>query len=1054
MPKTPFSVAIADAYTRKDFAAMRTLADTALAQHPADDYAAYLLGIALRELGALQEAEAAFNKAIAINPDASNAKLHLATTLRRMGKEDEAEKAFKALLKTFPHNDAVAGNLSFLFNTQKRYKETKALLTPFVAKNSVDEGVIINFGNACRGTGDIKRARTMYERALKLNGRWRNGALANMAMLDFQENKLKQARQTLVQLHEAGTIPPEGYLNLALIDSREDQTETALEWLRLAEEQGFMTPASIVNYASNKAKLGDPLAGIERIRTYCATHPADFSLFGEWLSIAQKNCCFEDVRTASKHILQLVQKNKLDGISEGYLFGLMACDGLSPQQVLRMAQQVASRISIQQKHFVTALPVNQKKTQPKKLRIGYLSADFRDHPVAHLMIGIFKNHDRAKFEVYGYNIGKEDHSVYRYRSIAYLDTFVEAAEMGFEELAQRIHEDKIDVLIDLCGYTECCKPQTLCYKPAPVIISYLGFVGTLGIPEVDYIIADDIVMPQKLAHFYTEKPIYIPRCYQATDGTLQMETVTRTEMGLPEDRFVFASFNNTYKMNPRFVGLWARLLTLCPDAVLWLYAKGLVRDNLVNEFTRLGVDPSRLFFYKRQTKARFLGALACADLFLDSSPYNAGTTASDALYAGCPVLTLPEAIYSSRMAASIVTHAGLQELVCSSEEDYIETAKRLYEDTEYRKNIRTKAEQARTTRLFDTIDATRCLESAYSAAYARFAAGKKPAHITIPDPGWTKDNTHQRPFAGTKLNQEEITAITQKLRTLGGEKAVETFREHITPVATQTTQAEQVQSVEKSTPEPNTAEQTEVRNFFNPVFWGTKDPDTFSDLMRIAAKQTTGYHFADNMFVFQRNNSMLHDECFVDAWKKNCISKNDTAIVWRRYILAMAGFHCQHLEGDFVECGAYEGSGSKIVLDYLGGKSFPKTFWLYDLFEHPKDSVHHAMPSHGKELHSQVLQRFAEYKNVNIYKGFLPDVLKEGSPEKIAWLHLDLNQAPAEIGCLDALFDRVVPGGMIILDDYEMLFYRAQKRAEDDWFGKRGYKVFPLPTSQGFVIKR
>lgn len=243
-------------------------------------------------------------------------------------------------------------------------------------------------------------------------------------------------------------------------------------------------------------------------------------------------------------------------------------------------------------------------------------------------------------------------------------------------------------------------------------------------------------------------------------------------------------------------------------------------------------------------------------------------------------------------------------------------------------------------------------------------------------------------------------------------------------------------------------------NFFTTVFWGAKDPDVFADLMQIAAKQTSGYHFADNMFVFQRNNSMFHDDPFVKSWSDNALAPSDKAIVWRRYILAMAAYHCQHLEGDFVECGAYQGVGAKTVIDYLGGPEFKKTFWLYDMFEHNAEMVNHAMPEHGSELFGEVQARFKDYPRVKILKGFLPDVLQVGSPEKIAYLHIDLNQAPAEIATLDALFERVVPGGMIILDDYEMLFYREQKFAEDTWFGARGYKVFPLPTSQGFVIKR
>lgn len=245
-----------------------------------------------------------------------------------------------------------------------------------------------------------------------------------------------------------------------------------------------------------------------------------------------------------------------------------------------------------------------------------------------------------------------------------------------------------------------------------------------------------------------------------------------------------------------------------------------------------------------------------------------------------------------------------------------------------------------------------------------------------------------------------------------------------------------------------------VMNYFCDVFWGTKDPKKFTNLMRQAAELTTAYHFGDNMFLFQRNNSMFNDQLFLKAWQENIMTDPDKTIIWRRYILAMAGFHCQQLEGDFVECGAYMGTGAKTVIDYLGGQNFKKTFWLYDMFEHNEKMVNHPMQHHGPQLFTQVINRFNGYKNVKILKGFLPDVLKQGCPEKIAYLHLDLNQAPAEIATLEALFDLVVPGGMIILDDYEMVFYRPQKLAEDVWFGNRGYKVFPLPTSQGFVIKR
>lgn len=245
----------------------------------------------------------------------------------------------------------------------------------------------------------------------------------------------------------------------------------------------------------------------------------------------------------------------------------------------------------------------------------------------------------------------------------------------------------------------------------------------------------------------------------------------------------------------------------------------------------------------------------------------------------------------------------------------------------------------------------------------------------------------------------------------------------------------------------------QVYDYKIPIFWGTKDPRLFAAILDALATQTSGIHFADNMFCWQRTNSMFRDTLFVNVWKKNIVSDNDRTIVWRRYLLALAAWHCAHLEGDFVECGCYEGVGSKIMIDYLGDMGRAKHFWLYDLFEYPKNALHHSMPHHGPNLHAEVVKRFAGYPNVHILKGLLPDTL-ERSPEKIALLHLDLNNAPSEIACLERLFDRIVPNGILILDDYEYLYYHEQKEAEDAFFAKRGYRVFPLPTSQGIVLKR
>jgi hypothetical protein len=246
-----------------------------------------------------------------------------------------------------------------------------------------------------------------------------------------------------------------------------------------------------------------------------------------------------------------------------------------------------------------------------------------------------------------------------------------------------------------------------------------------------------------------------------------------------------------------------------------------------------------------------------------------------------------------------------------------------------------------------------------------------------------------------------------------------------------------------------------LKSFFMPVFWLADAERVERHARRLADAVQPGLHFADNLLTWGRNNSMLEDDAFVRAWSDNAESDADKAIVWRRYVLACAAYHCAHLDGDFVECGAYTGVGVKTVVDYLGGVEFPKTFWLYDLFEHDPSMRHPRMPAHGPDLHARIVAKFRSYPQVKVCKGRIPDVFAGATPERIAYLHIDLNEAPAELAALDHLFERVVPGGFVILDDYEWAgAYRAQKLAEDPWFASRRYRVMPLPTGQGLVIKR
>jgi hypothetical protein len=240
-----------------------------------------------------------------------------------------------------------------------------------------------------------------------------------------------------------------------------------------------------------------------------------------------------------------------------------------------------------------------------------------------------------------------------------------------------------------------------------------------------------------------------------------------------------------------------------------------------------------------------------------------------------------------------------------------------------------------------------------------------------------------------------------------------------------------------------------------PVFWGTRDPERVKELIaELVPLLAGGFHFADNFLTWQRNISFLDDLSFRKAYESSTQNSADSAIAWRRYILACAGYHCVQLEGDFVECGVYRATGIKTVVDYLGGKQFPKQFYGYDTFDY-NPVAGHAFEGQEAGFFEEVQKRFDGYPQIHLIRGLIPDSFTESCPKRISYLHIDLNNAESEIAALEVLFDRVVPGGIIVLDDYEWAgIYRAQKVAEDPWLEKRRHHVFPLPTGQGLVLKR
>ena len=312
----------------------------------------------------------------------------------------------------------------------------------------------------------------------------------------------------------------------------------------------------------------------------------------------------------------------------------------------------------------------------KRLRVAYVSSDFTLHPVSMLTVQLFELHDRSQFEVYGYCWSPEDGSGLRQRVINAMDHFTRINTMSDEAAAQRIRADEIDILVDLQGQTAGARANILAYRPAPIQITYLGLPATTGLPSIDYVIADRFLIPEDAAVNYSEKPLYMPDVYQVSDRNRPVGPApTRASCGLPEDGFVFCSLNNNYKFTPEVFDVWMSILRRTPGSVLWLLSDNpWAEANLRKEAHARGIAPHRIVFAGRVLPEHYLARYAAADLFLDTFPFNAGTTANDALWMGLPVLTYTGRSFASRMAGALLTAAKLPELITYNLADYEEKA--------------------------------------------------------------------------------------------------------------------------------------------------------------------------------------------------------------------------------------------------------------------------------------------------------------------------------------------------------------------------------------------
>lgn len=376
-----------------------------------------------------------------------------------------------------------------------------------------------------------------------------------------------------------------------------------------------------------------------------------------------------------------------------------------------------------------------ERYQHQRIRIAYLTADFRPHPVAFLIAGVFEHHDKSRFETIGVSFGAWGASEIRTRIRGAFEHFHDARNANDSEVAALLRKHEVDIAVDLMGFTEGCRPSILKQRPAPAQVNFLGFPGTMGAGHMDYILADRVLIPAEEQRFYAEKVVYLPDTYQANDSKRRVaeHTPTRAAAGLPESGFVFCCFNNNYKITPEIFDIWMRLLASVEGSVLWLLEDNPVAGrNLRAQAQARGVDPARLIFAPRTTPPEHLARQRLADLFLDTQPYTAHTTCSDALWVGLPVVTFTGPTFAARVAGSLLTAAGMAELIAPSAQDYERLALHLASDRQALSEVRAKlARNRETCALFDTARFTRHLEAAFGRMAERSRAGLTPESFAV-----------------------------------------------------------------------------------------------------------------------------------------------------------------------------------------------------------------------------------------------------------------------------------------------------------------------------------
>ena len=682
----------------------------------------YRLGVALQELGQLNNSVKSYKAAIALKPNFFEAFNNLGNLFKELNQNDDAIKNYKNALLINPESADIHYNLGNLFSSIGEINEAKKSYKKTISIKPNYAEAYNNLGNINKELGQLNDSIDCFNKALSIH--------PDSADI---HNNLGNVLVELGQIHEACN----SYISAIAIESNHSESHNnlgiayfKLGQLELASKHYKLAITINANYADAHANLGAVMkdlglydAADKSYETAIALNPNLEYILGNLLHNRMHACIWDNFLESLNKLTHQI-KNKQRAINPFSLLALVD----SPLLHKKTSQTYINHI-----HPIRDFSSKIKPyPRHKKIRIGYYSADFREHPVSDLTAELYETHDRDKFEIYAFSYGIDTNDKMNLRIKEGVDYFYDVHKMSFEEVVNLSRSFEIDIAVDLGGFTADSRTELFAMSVAPIQISYIGYLGTMGSDYYDYLIADSIIIPKKYQKYYSEKIAYLS-CFQVNDSKQLSPGVffSRKDLHLPEKGFVFCCFNNTFKITPSTFDSWARILTKVDKSVLLIYADNeLAKRNLTKEIIKRGVSSNRLIFCARLSKPEYLARYRVADLFLDTHPYNAGTTASDALRMGLPIVTYTGNSFPSRMASSLLNAVNLPELIATSQEYYEDIAIELALDPTKLKIIKDKLiNNLPTSELYNTSLFAQNIEFAYTEMYDRYQNNLEPDHI-------------------------------------------------------------------------------------------------------------------------------------------------------------------------------------------------------------------------------------------------------------------------------------------------------------------------------------